>query len=90
MDLKWFNGSREITDDIVLGSREVQGGLSHDITSTLNIVDTHPSLLTCQAVDQKRRNDEGLFVNVQLKAPGELLYVVFEAFRLNAYEKVQK
>lgn len=71
MHLKWFNGSKEISDGIVSRTRDVQGGLSRDISSTLNVMDAHPSSLTCQAVDQNRLNDEGLFVNVLLKAPGK-------------------
>ncbi|XP_071842830.1 uncharacterized protein [Apostichopus japonicus] len=65
MKLKWFNGSREIKDNIEENS--LTKGTSIEISSTIKDVYKAPSTLTCQAVDFKTSNDDGMFAHVQFR-----------------------
>ncbi|XP_071841815.1 uncharacterized protein [Apostichopus japonicus] len=67
MTLKWFNGSKEITEGIQQNEILPLNGNSRYITSTVTAVYGHPAILTCQAVDPKRSNDDVRFVHAQVK-----------------------
>ncbi|XP_071842653.1 uncharacterized protein [Apostichopus japonicus] len=66
MTLKWFNGSKEITEGIQQNVILPQNGNPRYITSTVAAVYGHPAFLTCQAVDPKRSNDDVRFVHAQV------------------------
>ncbi|PIK34278.1 hypothetical protein BSL78_28895, partial [Apostichopus japonicus] len=66
MALKWFNGSKEITDGIKQNEILPPNGNSREITSTIAAVYGHPASLTCQAVDPKRSNDDVRFAHAQV------------------------
>ncbi|XP_071841823.1 uncharacterized protein [Apostichopus japonicus] len=67
MTLKWFNGSKEITEGIEQNEILPQNGNSREITSTVAAVYGHPASLTCQAVDPKRSNDDVRFAHAQVE-----------------------
>ncbi|XP_071843632.1 uncharacterized protein [Apostichopus japonicus] len=67
MTLKWFNGSKEITEGIVQNEILPQNGNSREITSTVAAVYGRPASLTCQAVDPKRSNDDVRFAHAQVE-----------------------
>ncbi|XP_071841830.1 uncharacterized protein [Apostichopus japonicus] len=70
MTLKWFNGSKEITEGIQQNEILPQNGTSRDISSTVVAVYGHHASLTCQAVDPKRSNDDVRFAHAQVEMKG--------------------
>ncbi|PIK51672.1 hypothetical protein BSL78_11434 [Apostichopus japonicus] len=69
MELKWFNGSSEITEGIESES-PVMTGTSRVISATLNVAPECTGSLICQAVDTKTKDVSGKFAHVQLQLPG--------------------
>ncbi|XP_071842821.1 uncharacterized protein [Apostichopus japonicus] len=67
MKLKWFNGSREIKVNIEENSLTKE--TPREISSTIKDVYKASSTLTCQAVDFKTSNDDGMFAHVQFRTP---------------------
>ncbi|PIK54989.1 hypothetical protein BSL78_08128 [Apostichopus japonicus] len=75
MELKWFNGSTEITKGIEFED-PVTAGTSRVISATLNVAPECAGSLICQAVDPKTKDDGGRFAHVQLELPGNCLYII--------------
>ncbi|PIK40223.1 hypothetical protein BSL78_22930, partial [Apostichopus japonicus] len=67
MTLKWFNGSKEITEGIIKNEIIRQNDNSRELTSRVSSVYGHPASLTCQAVDPKRSNDDVRFAHAQVE-----------------------
>ncbi|XP_071842654.1 uncharacterized protein [Apostichopus japonicus] len=78
MTLKWFNGSKEITEGIEDNEILPQNGNAREITSTVAAVYGHPASLTCQAVDPKRSNDDVRFAHaqVEMKVPVHETWII--------------
>lgn len=75
MELKWFNGSSEITEGIENKS-QFMSGTSRVISATLNVAPECAGSLICQAVDPKTKDGGGRFAHIQLELPGNCLYII--------------
>ncbi|XP_071842766.1 uncharacterized protein [Apostichopus japonicus] len=72
MELKWFNGSSEITEGIENKS-PVMTGTSRIISATLYVAPECTGSLICQAVDHNAKDVSGRFALVQLQLPGSAI-----------------